>query len=74
MIAAHGATDTTKVHQRRVRQTAFRRLSGDLFGTAAERFRVRLGARVNERVIRSVNATRHIGCEKASKIDPSTAR
>jgi hypothetical protein len=32
--------------------------------TAAERFRVRLGARVNERVIRSVNATRHIGWQE----------
>jgi hypothetical protein len=37
---------------------------GDLFGAAAERFRVRLGARVNERVIRSVNATRHIGWQE----------
>ena len=36
----------------------------DLFGTAAERFRVGLGARVDDRVIRGVNAARHIGWQE----------
>src|SRR5882672_12005800 len=38
-----------------------RRLSGDLFGSAAERFRVGLGARVDDRVVRAVNAARYVG-------------
>src|SRR5258708_26341994 len=38
-----------------------RRLSGDLFGSAAERFRVGLGARVDDRVGRAVNTARYVG-------------
>jgi len=34
---------------------------GDLFGTAAERFRVGLGAGAGDRVIRGLNAARHVG-------------
>jgi len=45
-------------------QASIRRLSGDLFGAAAERFRVRLGARVDDRVIRDVNAARHVSWQE----------
>ena len=36
----------------------------DLFGMAAERFRVGLGARVDDLVIRGVNAARHVGWQE----------
>src|SRR6266853_636299 len=45
-------------------QASIRRLSGDLFGAAAERFRVGLGARVDDRVIREVNAARYVGWQE----------
>src|SRR5207248_10092917 len=40
------------------------RRAGDLFGTAAERFRVGLRARVDDRVIGGVNAARHVGWQE----------
>src|SRR3982074_3644022 len=45
-------------------QASIRRLSGDLFGTAAERFGVGLGARVDDRVIRGLNAALQIGWQE----------
>lgn len=49
-------------------QASVLRLSGDLFGTAAERFRVGLCARVDERELRGGYAARHIGWQEQTLV------